>query len=232
MSDPPRAPVRAVAIDGPAGAGKSTVARGVADCLGFLYVDTGAMYRAVTVKAREMDLDLEDPEAMGRAARAADLRFDGSGTRILLDGRDVSRLIRDPELTASVRYAARAAPVRAELVRRQREMAGERPVVMEGRDITTVVLPEARWRCLLTADPRVRARRRWEELRRDGHEADYERILADLLERDASDHKVGALLEAERIAEAGGGIVRIDTTETPAGTVVEEIVRSVEADPC
>lgn len=225
----------AVAIDGPAGAGKSTIARAVADALGFLYVDTGAMYRAVTLAARERGVDLEDEDAMGEVARAVAIDFGGDGRTILLDGRDVSPNIRTPELTAVVRYAARAAPVRAEMVARQQALADRRPVVMEGRDITTVVLPRARWKFLLTASAEERARRRFDEFRAAGHEVEYDSILAEVRDRDESDRAVGPLKAAMERASATGDIRLLDTTDLSAAQVVERVVSVVrdekETDP-
>lgn len=218
----------AIAIDGPAGAGKSTVAGKVAARLNFLYVDTGAMYRAVALKATRAGVNLEDEAALGAVACGSNLEFDASGTRLLLDGVDVSREIRSPEITAVTRYAARAKPVREELVRRQREMAAARPVVMEGRDITTVVLRDARWKFYLSASPEERARRRAQEMSAAGHAAEFDAILRDILDRDASDMKVGPLKEAYAIAAAGGDIMLLDTTGLDPDGVAACIVAAVE----
>ena len=162
-----------VAIDGPAGAGKSTVARAVAERLGFTYLDTGAMYRAVALVAAGRD---EDPAAI---AEAADIRL---GDRVLLDGRDVTVEIRTPAITeASSRVSADPA-VRAALVRKQRALLAEGDWVAEGRDIGTVVCPDADVKVFLTATPEVRARRRAEQIGED-----FETVLADQAVRDRRD---------------------------------------------
>ena len=185
----------AVAIDGPAGAGKSTVARELAQALGYTYVDTGAMYRAVALAARRRGVELEDPDAMGTVAREVRLDIDASGTRILLDGEDVSAEIRTPGVTAITRYAARAEPVRRVLVERQRLLARERAVVMEGRDITTVVLPDARWKIYLDASVEERARRRAKDLEAQGIAPDLPALEREIADRDRSDteREVGPL---------------------------------------
>ena len=162
-----------VAIDGPAGAGKSTVARAVAQRLGFTYLDTGAMYRVVALVAAGRD---EDPAAI---AEAADIRL---GDRVLLDGRDVTDEIRTPAITeASSRVSADPA-VRAALVRKQRALLADGDWVAEGRDIGTVVCPDADVKVFLTATPEVRARRRAEQIGED-----FETVLADQAVRDRRD---------------------------------------------
>ena len=165
--DGPEAPeaMDAVAIDGPAGAGKSTVARALAGALGWRYLDTGAMYRAVTLAALRAGVDLEDASALAMIARDRVVDFDAAGTRVCLDGVDVSADLRAPEVTVRVRYAAKADLVRRVLRERQRKMAMECPAVLEGRDIGTVVLPGARWKFFLTASAEERARRRAAEMR-------------------------------------------------------------------
>lgn len=214
--------VDAVAIDGPAGAGKSTVARAVAERLGFQYVDTGAMYRAVALAAIRRDVDLADPEAMGRVARESALAFDASGERIRLDGEDVSDEIRTPGVTRNTRYAASAAPVRTELVRRQQEMARDRAVVMEGRDITTVVLPHARWKIYLDASVACRAHRRRADLRSAGVETDLAALEREIADRDRSDteRSVGPLV---RTPEQ----VYVDTSDLTQEEVIDRIERIV-----
>lgn len=214
--------MRAVAIDGPAGSGKSTLARHLATALGFLYVDTGAMYRAIALQAERQGVDLDDPEVMGEVARQARISFSADGSNILLDDEDVSKIVRSPQVTRNSRYAARAPAVRAELVRRQREFARVGATVMEGRDITTVVLPEARWKFFIHADPAERARRRYLEMTAAGHNPAYADILAAIIERDAADHQVGPLKEAEEIARSGSGLIHLlDTTRMS----IEEAVR-------
>ncbi len=222
--------MRAIAIDGPAGAGKSTIARGVAKRLGFLYVDTGAMYRAVALQAARANIGLHDPEKLGTVARGCRLEFDDTGRRIFLNGEDVSRQIRTPEITRDVPLAAKSLPVRKELIRRQQELAGERAVVMEGRDITTVVLKDARWKFFLMATVEERAQRRLEELRERGHEVDFETLLQEIDTRDESDRQVGALRKAEELArKPDSDIELLDTTEMSPEEVIEHIIQVVEA---
>lgn len=224
--------LEAVAIDGPAGSGKSTIARAVADALGFLYVDTGAMYRAIALKATRTGVDLESPEAMGQVAAATRLDFDATGTRILMDGEDVSEAIRTPEITARTRFAARAPTVRAELLRRQRALAEERPAVMEGRDITTVVLRDAKWKFFVTARPEVRADRRLADFAAKGHEVDRGALLREIEDRDASDFEVGPMRDAWARAQApGGGIVFVDTSDMSPEEVIAYLVGTVRAEP-
>ena len=220
-------PVEAVAIDGPAGSGKSSVSRSVAAARGFLYVDTGAMYRAVALAAMRLGCDLEDPDAMLAAAESADLAFDAAGTRLLLNGEDVSDEIRSPEVARKVKFAARTPGVRTRLIGLQRTMAECRPVVMEGRDIATVVLPRARWKFFLTARPEVRAGRRHAEMLAAGREAGLADILADINLRDASDFQVGPMRDALELARAGRGIVLLDTSDLSPGEVTAAILRQM-----
>ncbi len=218
----------AVAIDGPAGSGKSTIARAVAQELGFLYIDTGAMYRAVALKALRLGINLEDEQAMAQIAAGAAVSFDETGARVLLDGEDVSDAIRTPEVTGKTRFAARAPGVRQRLVLLQRQMAAAQPSVMEGRDITTVVLPEARWRFFVTATPQERARRRLADYQKSGHPVEYEQLLRDILERDASDNAVGPMKDALELAQAGAGVVLLDTT----GLTPQEVVARITGGVC
>lgn len=179
-----------ITIDGPAGAGKSTVARMLARRLGFAYIDTGAMYRALTLKALRAGVDLRDEETLSRIAAAARLEVatDAEGqARVYLDGEEVTTDIRSPEVSRSVSLVARAGGVRKELVRRQREMARNGNVVMEGRDAGTVVLPEAQFKFYLTATVEERARRRLAELREKGLELNLDRVAAEIEERDRLD---------------------------------------------
>ena len=219
--------IDAVAIDGPAGSGKSSVARRIAQAKGFLYIDTGAMYRAVALKAMRLGADLEDPEAMTRVAQASDIAFDAAGVRILLDGEDVSADIRSPEVARNVKCAARVPAIRERMVRLQQAMCDRRPVVMEGRDITTVVLPRARWKFFLTASPEVRAKRRHDEMLAAGRDVDLAEILSDINMRDASDYQVGPMKDARDRALAGDGIVYLDTSAMNPEQVVEAILAAM-----
>jgi cytidylate kinase len=216
--------IDSVAIDGPAGSGKSSVAKRIADARGFLYIDTGAMYRAVALGAMREGVDLENPENMIRVSNAAVLSFDSHGTRIFLNGEDISLDIRSPEVAKNVKCAARVPAVRARMVALQQAMSLERPVVMEGRDITTVVLPRARWKFFLTASPETRAKRRHAEMVAAGRRVDLREILRDITMRDASDYEVGPMKEARDRALVGDGIVYLDTSDMNPDEVVRAIL--------
>ncbi len=186
-----------VTIDGPAGAGKSTVARAVARRLGFRFLDTGAMYRVVALAALEQGIPWEDTHALADLARRIRIQFDEQ--RVLLDGRDVSREIRTTQVTASIRYAADNAAVRAHLVQLQREFAASGDLVTEGRDQGTVAFPDAECKIFLTASDQERARRRLEDLVRQGESATLEDVILQQRERDRRDRArpVGALRQAD-----------------------------------
>ena len=195
-SSSPKEKLRAVAIDGPAGAGKSTAAKALAARLDWMYVDTGAMYRAATLRAVREGVELESagPEEIARCAREARIEFrdEREGRRVLLDGDDVTAAIRDPELTKRVRYVAACSPARAELVRKQRDAALAGPVVMEGRDIGTVVMPDAAAKFYLDATVQERARRRARDLERAGREVSIEVLTEEIRSRDESDTRRAA----------------------------------------
>ena len=197
-----------VAIDGPAGAGKSTVARLVAARLGFTYLDSGAMYRCVAL------LSLAAPDrAPAELARAASIDLDEAAGRVLLDGRDVSREIRSPEVSEAASQIARDAGVRDALVAMQRELIARGDWVAEGRDIGTVVAPDAALKVFLTADPRERARRRAAELG-----ADVELVLAEQSLRDERD----SAREHSPLRPAPGAVV-LDTS----GLDIEQVVARI-----
>jgi CMP/dCMP kinase len=198
-----------VAIDGPAGAGKSTVARRLAERLGFRYLDTGAMYRAVTWLALERSLDLEDGPALGRLADDNPVDLDEDGT-VTTAGHDVTEAIRQAEIDRQVPIVARHPEVRNVMRRRQRELADLGNAVIEGRDIGTVVAPDADVKVYLNADPNVRAQRRQLERPDIGGDA----LATDLRLRDESD--------AARMQPAGDA-ERIDTTELDVEDVVDRI---------
>lgn len=213
-----------IAIDGPAGSGKSTVSKLVAKRLGLLYIDTGAMYRALTLKAMRSGADLEDEGGLVDLARSTDIELgykDGHQV-VMLDGEDVAGLIRTADLTNKVRYIARVPGVRHEMVRMQREMGEKSGAVMEGRDITTVVFPDADYKFYLDADPKERARRRFKELKESGSPVTLEEINKDVAARDESDmlRSVGALKVAD-------DAVVIDTTDLSIDGVVNEIMNRV-----
>lgn len=178
-----------IAIDGPAGAGKSTVARQVARELGLLFLDTGAMYRALTWRALQDGIDLADEAALGELARhmALELEATPEGERVRIDGVDVTQAIRSPAVTSRVSEVAKAAAVREELVRRQQAYGARGGVVAEGRDIGTVVFPEADLKIFLSASPRERARRRARDLEAAGHPVDLDALEAEIARRDTLD---------------------------------------------
>jgi CMP/dCMP kinase len=204
-----------VAIDGPAGAGKSTVARSLAERLGFRYLDTGAMYRTLTWLALEQGLDLSDGEALGALAREHPVSFE-QGQHVLIDDRDVTNEIREPRIDQVVSSVARHPQVREVMRERQRELGHVGDVVIEGRDIGTVVAPDAEVKVFLSADESERARRRIAE--RPGLAADA--LATDLRLRDERD---AAQMRAAPDAE------QIDTTDLSIDDVVARIEELVKA---
>jgi cytidylate kinase len=214
-----------VTIDGPAGAGKSSAARELARRLGFRFLDTGAMYRAVTLAARERRIDPADMEAM--ADVASQIHVELAENRVILDGRDVTNEIRRFDITTAIHYAADNPAVRSQLVLWQRAAAGGENVVTEGRDQGTVVFPHAECKIFLTADERERAGRRHRDLIARGEDVSFEEVLANQRLRDQRDatRPVGALVKAEDAIE-----VSTDGM-SPEEVVVrlEQIVRSKRA---
>lgn len=192
----------AIAIDGPAGAGKSTIARLTAKKLGYLYVDTGALYRTVGYAARLRDIDPADPEQVAAMLKdiAVDLDFDPDGVqRTLLNGKDVSGQIRSPEMSRYASLVSAHKAVREYLLWLQRKLAKEHNVIMDGRDIGTTVLPDADLKIYLTATPEDRARRRFDEYLSKGVSVDYDQLLNDIKQRDYDDshREVSPLRRAE-----------------------------------
>ena len=214
-----------VAIDGPAGSGKSTVARGVAAALGLHTLDTGAMYRAVTLAALDSGVDLADGPALARLADA--LRIDVDDDRALLDGRDVSTAIRGPEVTAAVSRVSAHPEVRAVLVDRQRAWAGAHGGgVVEGRDIGTVVFPDAAVKVFVTASDAERARRRGLDEQAAARPVDLDALREAMAARDDADASLGRALRPE---DAAPDALVIDSTDRRVEDVVAEIVARVEA---
>ena len=206
-----------IALDGPAGSGKSTVARAVAERLSLPHIDTGAMYRAATLKALERGVGTDDGAGLRCLLDVTDIDLrDG---KVFLDGRDVSAEVRAGPVTASVSQVAAHAPVRQWMVDRQRRLACERGGVVEGRDITTVVLPQADFKFFLTAAPRERARRRAAELAAEGVATSVDEVLTGIEARDRLD--AGRAESPLRVAE---GATVIDSTGRSVDDVVDEIV--------
>jgi cytidylate kinase len=201
--------VTVVAIDGPAGAGKSTVARAVADELAFTYLDTGAMYRSVALAAAERGVD---PRTLAQA-----LKIEPRGERILVDGRDVTEAIRAPAVSEAASRAAADPEVRRGVVEQQRRLLASGDWVAEGRDIGTVVAPDAEVKVFLTADPEVRARRRASELG-----LDPARVLAEQTIRDERDRT-----REHSPLQPAAGAVELDTTHLTLPEVVQRIVTLV-----
>jgi len=183
-----------IAIDGPVGSGKSTLARRVAALLGYTYIDTGAMYRSVALKALQRQISLDDTAQLTSLARETriDLRAEDATQRVFLDGEDVTVAIRTPEVAQAASKIAVVPELRKVLVAEQRR-AGERgAVVMEGRDIGSVVFPDAQLKIFLTASPEVRAERRWREHQQKGDAIDIDRTLEEVRERDRRDRERSA----------------------------------------
>jgi CMP/dCMP kinase len=212
-----------VAIDGPAGAGKSTVARGLAARLGVPYIDTGAMYRAIGLAARErgVALPIEDPEAVSAIAESVRLgvEFVPAGTRVSIDGRDVSEAIREPEISRYASAVSAIPAVRRLLVKEQQRLGRSGGGVMEGRDIGTKVFPETPFKFFLTASPAVRAERRARELAARGTPQPYADVLSEMKRRDRDDST-----RAESPLTLDGGYVVIDS----GGRSVDDVIGEME----
>ncbi|MDE6972991.1 MAG: (d)CMP kinase [Lachnospiraceae bacterium] len=178
-----------IAIDGPAGAGKSTIARKVAKEKGFIYVDTGAMYRAMTYYLLCKGVDMEDEDAIGRECAGAKItiRYEKGEQIVLLNGENVNGVIRTEEVSKMASMSSKHPKVRQRLTQLQKELASTSDVVMDGRDIGTCVLPDADVKIYLTASVEVRAKRRYEEQKQKGIECDLEQIAEDIAKRDEQD---------------------------------------------
>lgn len=212
-----------VAIDGPAGAGKSAVARRVAAQLGFVYIDTGAMYRAVALKALRAGADLPDAARLEALASEARIEFEPGGGRTLLDGEDVSEAIRAPGMSEAASRASEFSGVRRALVEKQRHMGAVGSVVMEGRDIGSVVFPDAAVKIYLDADPAVRAERRVREMAEKGQKLDAAQVEREIRERDLRDST-----RADSPLQRAPGAVWVDTTALTLDQVEKTILRIVQ----
>jgi cytidylate kinase len=215
-----------VAIDGPAGAGKSTIARRVAQRLGFAYLDTGAMYRAATWRAMKLGLNLDDATALESSTRemALDMREADGRQVVLVDGEDVTEAIRTPEVTRNIHKLDRSRGVRTRLMELQRAIAAMGPTVAEGRDMGTVVFPDAVCKVYLDASLRERARRRATEYVRNGIQVDLEILGEEIRVRDEKD----MTRDIAPLRRADDATV-VDTTNMSPDTVVETIVALVRA---
>lgn len=213
-----------IAIDGPSGAGKSTVGRALAKRLGYLYIDTGAMYRAVAFKVKENMALKKDDSALFRLASSLSIAFVAKRgeTHLLCDGKDITGDIRSPEMSRLASDISKRRGVREAMVKRQREMGKGGGVILEGRDIGTVVFPDADVKFYLDAKPEERARRRFNELSEKGVELNFEKTFKDVMQRDHNDmHR--ALSPLKKAKDA----VFIDSTKRSIEEIVEEMARRV-----
>ena len=215
-----------IAIDGPAGAGKSTIARRLATELGYYYVDTGAIYRTVAVKTCRAGVDAADAEKVIPLLDDMNIRmeYDSQGVqRMYLDGEDVSEAIREHHISGLASKVSAIPAVRAFLLDFQRKQAREHNVIMDGRDIGTVVLPNADVKIFLTASPEARAQRRTLELQQKGQQADFEGILRDIMERDEQDRNrpIAPLKQAD-------DAVLVDTTDLDLAGSLEALKTAVK----
>lgn len=215
-----------IAIDGPAGAGKSTISKFVATELGYLYIDTGAMYRAIGYKALKLGLNLDENDKIDAMAKETEieLKITENGQAIFLDGKDVTTKIRTPEVSMAASRVSAIGGVRKTLVELQRKIAGSNDVVMDGRDIGTVVLPEAEVKIFLTATAEDRAMRRYIELREKGVDTSYQSVLEDMEKRDWQDtHR------EESPLKAADGATVIDTSGQTLGESVQLVTDFVKS---
>jgi CMP/dCMP kinase len=209
-----------IAIDGPVGSGKSTLARRVAELMGYVYIDTGAMYRSIALKALRRGVPLESAGPLTALAGETriDLRAQDGGQQVFLDGEDVTSAIRTPEVAQAASKVAVIPGVRRVLVAEQRRAGGQGGVVMEGRDIGTVVFPDAELKIFLTASPEIRAERRWREHQQKGDAIDLARTLDEIRERDRRDRE----REDSPLVRAKDAVVVDSTAMEP-----EEVARLV-----
>ncbi len=214
-----------IALDGPAGAGKSTIAKQLAAHLDYVYIDTGAMYRAVTLAALEQKLNLEDGQVLGELMKSLDIRLTPGehGQRVFIGDREVTEAIRTNEVTNNVSFVARQAEVRSALVIAQRKLAEHGGIVMDGRDIGTVVLPQAELKVFMTASVEERASRRHRENIARGMESDLEALQAEIALRDKRDSErtVSPLKQAD-------DAIYLDTTEMNIDQVVDRLTELAE----
>ena len=209
-----------IAVDGPAGSGKGTVTKRIEKELGFLNLDTGATYRCVALQVLRENISLEDEEKIIKIANDIDIQINNTGDKdiILLNGEDVSKEIRTKEVTSIVSQVSSIIPVREKMVEVQRKLANGKNVIVEGRDIGTVVFPNADIKIYLDASEEIRAKRRYEENKQNGIDTTYEEVLENVKMRDYNDmhKKVGALKKAD-------DAIVVDSTNLTIDEVVEKI---------
>ena len=214
-----------IAIDGPAGAGKSSVAKAVAAKLGFIYVDTGALYRSIGVNALRNGLNTEDAAAVTALlpATKVELKFVDGTQKVFLNGEDVSEAIRMPEASMAASNVSAIPAVRTFLLDLQRDMAKNNNVIMDGRDIGTVILPDAQYKFFLTASAEVRADRRFKELAEKGINVDYKSLLEEIIQRDYNDsHR-----ETAPLKQADDAIL-IDSSDMNIDEVINAIISNIK----
>lgn len=216
----------AIAIDGPAGAGKSTIARRLSERLGYIYVDTGALYRAVALFLLRENIDISDASAVESALSRIniDIAFENGVQQVILCGENVSGLIRTPEVSMMASGSSALPCVRAFLLEQQRELAKTHNVIMDGRDIGTVVLPNANIKIFLTASAECRAKRRYDELLTKGEQVTFDEVLADMEKRDYQDsHRAVAPLRP------AGDSVTVDTSDLGLAEAVDKMEKLVRS---
>ena len=219
-----------VAIDGPSGAGKSTVSKKLAELLGYVHIDTGALYRTVGLAAKRAGIAYDDDEKLAKLMEKIDLRLEpgtaAHGSRVFLDGKDVSSEIRTPEISLAASAVSARKPVRAGLLALQRRLGGKGGSVLEGRDIGTVVFPDAEAKYFLTASDEVRVRRRYEELIAKGEKVTLEQTAIEVKKRDDDDSQraLAPLKPADDAEIVDGGSWTIDET----AVILAEKVRAIE----
>ncbi len=216
-----------IAIDGPAGAGKSTISRRAAAALGYIYIDTGALYRTIGLVALRAKTELTDADAIAKLLTdevKVELRFVAGEQHMFLNGEDVSDAIRTPEASLAASAVSAVPAVRAYLFDLQKKMAHENNCIMDGRDIGTVVLPDAQVKIFLTASPEARAKRRYDELCGKGMDVKYDDVLADMIQRDYNDsHRAIAPLKPAEDA------ILLDTSENTLEESVALVIETIKA---
>ncbi len=214
-----------IAIDGPAGAGKSTIAKAAAARLHAVYVDTGAMYRTIALDLLRGKVDCEDEKALGRALENMEIAmgYEGGVQQMMLNGENVTGLIRSEEVSRMASVSSAKPAVRAKLLAMQREMAEKTDVLMDGRDIGTKILPNAQLKIFLTASPEARAKRRYDEMVAKGVACSFEEIKTDIIERDKRDME-----RAESPLRQAEDAVLVDSSDMTIEEVVDSVVRLAE----
>lgn len=214
-----------IAIDGPAGAGKSTIAKAVAGKLGIIYLDTGAMYRSVAYAVLKSGADVGDEKAVSQVLDGLDMdiRYENGAQQIYVNGENVTPYLRAPHMSKAASDVSALPVVRYKMVELQCEFARTHDVVLDGRDIGTFVLPDANCKFFMTADPEERAKRRYKELSEKGEKCDYDTVLKDIIQRDYNDsHRAVAPLKQADDA------YYLDTTRLSIDEVIEKVVKVVE----